>query len=128
MHSGSATVLERCTCMRSGIPCPYHDTWLLHKIAKNIADEDVMWELAFQLKIPHHVPKRCRTDNSASIVKALHEMLRYWYNSSEIDGLGLRSQGLRLLQDAMKNAGQANVMRRVLQGHFDVPALNLNGH
>ena len=109
-----------CTCVESRqICCVKHDPKLLMTLSCNIPDVQLMTRLGIKLGLNPNAIKSCWEDNRGSIEQAVFEMMYHkWYKME--DGLGLRSEGLKVLEQALKDVGCGIYINTIVQRHFHV--------
>ena len=108
-----------CTCAETQyVRChEIHDPDLLYALSRNIPDENLMTELGLKLHVPPNHIMSCLRDNRSINFAAFYMLYDKWYHTQ--DGLGLRSQGLARLKQALVEVGRANYINAIIDRHFD---------
>ena len=117
--SFKATFLVSCSCKHNNLTsCKYHDPLLLRQLSDIFPSYDDMVRLGLYLGIKKSVIQQCmESKHNHTLSGAVYDMLCHkWF--SRQDGLGLNSKGLNLLSQAMNSAGLRQILRDILEDHF----------
>ena len=109
--------LATCTCQANQINCEDHDPRLLMDLSCNISEEQLMTRLGIELSVNPNTIRSCRENNRNSIEQATFDMLYHkWYKRQ--DGLGPESEGLKILENALRKVECDTYIQTIVQRHF----------